>query len=498
MQIEVTVGSEEPVRYALKGSKLILGSGENASYVIPSSAGISRKHVEFSIDGDRVFVTDLGSSNGTFINEERLVPGSKKEFTSFFPLRLADDVWVTLITDDDEPAMEPNTLQAAIKIPTPQPQKEAGTKTTLKVSGKSIAAADSAIKLKIEAREKNQKAKGTKAGAAPAKKSQTSGGGLKAKALVICAMLAGAAVYHFKFREQDPNAQLSESEQPQPKPMPKVQPPPEPPLIEASRLATLEEIRKAFDEFKCMATVEKSLCDIIPDATYSFGGVVGAIGRLFILLPENKFYRMTLQTVPDKVIDLKERTQFIFLTFLKTVPNYNWKELEKDVYFVFYRSVESRPVVGGVVAVKSSQLEGLHKKVLALELAQEINLKGKAILNQYTTFFLVMKATMEPEPEPAKPPEPVSAPVAASPAAAPAPPQAPRVLPPPATAGIPEPSRPNEDAKTPARPPQPARPNEFINASPRDRMNAPPPAPGANGGGSFIIDDGPGAGRPRG
>jgi CheY-like chemotaxis protein len=40
----------------------------------PANNGISRRHVRLHIEGDDLFVTDLGSTNGTFLRGERLKP----------------------------------------------------------------------------------------------------------------------------------------------------------------------------------------------------------------------------------------------------------------------------------------------------------------------------------------------------------------------------------------------------------------------------------------
>ncbi len=41
-----------------------------------NNAAISRRHAEISFANDHYVLHDLGSSNGTFVNDVRLVPGS--------------------------------------------------------------------------------------------------------------------------------------------------------------------------------------------------------------------------------------------------------------------------------------------------------------------------------------------------------------------------------------------------------------------------------------
>lgn len=61
-----------------QGRKLTIGrlSGKN-DIAIPSCQNVSSIHCEVSVDGDRVYVMDLNSTNGTYIGEQRAVPNQK-------------------------------------------------------------------------------------------------------------------------------------------------------------------------------------------------------------------------------------------------------------------------------------------------------------------------------------------------------------------------------------------------------------------------------------
>lgn len=100
MRIEVLIGNEDPVVYPLNASKITIGTSENCDIIL-SSEGVSRKHIIILTEGDNYYVLDQGSTNGSFINEERLIPGRKTEFTSFFPVRLGDNVLISLISDEE-------------------------------------------------------------------------------------------------------------------------------------------------------------------------------------------------------------------------------------------------------------------------------------------------------------------------------------------------------------------------------------------------------------
>src|SRR5436190_7052618 len=64
-------GSSMGTRYALSDKVLQIGRGEDCEIRIPDHS-VSRKHarVEPALDG--VSVTDLGSTNGTFVNDRMI------------------------------------------------------------------------------------------------------------------------------------------------------------------------------------------------------------------------------------------------------------------------------------------------------------------------------------------------------------------------------------------------------------------------------------------
>ncbi|MBI4238494.1 MAG: GGDEF domain-containing protein [Deltaproteobacteria bacterium] len=72
--------------HMLAQGKTVLGRSREASLVV-SDNRVSRQHVEIHVDGDRVILRDLGSTNGTFVNgqkvrEHALVDGDKVQISS--------------------------------------------------------------------------------------------------------------------------------------------------------------------------------------------------------------------------------------------------------------------------------------------------------------------------------------------------------------------------------------------------------------------------------
>ena len=100
MRIEILVGLENPVFYPINKSKTIIGSDLSCDIVV-SEDQISRKHLIILKEEDDYFVIDQGSTNGSYLNEERLIPGRRVEFTSYFPVRLGSSVLVSLVSDED-------------------------------------------------------------------------------------------------------------------------------------------------------------------------------------------------------------------------------------------------------------------------------------------------------------------------------------------------------------------------------------------------------------
>lgn len=62
-------GSEKEI--PLRAGKTIVGRDNDAQIRIPS-ANVSRRHCEFEVRGGDVILRDQGSSNGTFVNAEKV------------------------------------------------------------------------------------------------------------------------------------------------------------------------------------------------------------------------------------------------------------------------------------------------------------------------------------------------------------------------------------------------------------------------------------------
>lgn len=78
--------------------KAVIGRGKEADIRVPSE-GISRKHLEITINQVEHFITlkDLGSKNGTRIGAKKLESGESFVYKTFYtPIELSYDVRVSL------------------------------------------------------------------------------------------------------------------------------------------------------------------------------------------------------------------------------------------------------------------------------------------------------------------------------------------------------------------------------------------------------------------
>ncbi len=102
MRIEILQGHDShKTYYQIERNELIIGSSNQCDVVL-SAPEVSRRHLSLLIRGDRYFIIDHNSTNGTFLNEEKIEAGQKVEWSFDTPLRLATGVIITLVEDGDE------------------------------------------------------------------------------------------------------------------------------------------------------------------------------------------------------------------------------------------------------------------------------------------------------------------------------------------------------------------------------------------------------------
>jgi pSer/pThr/pTyr-binding forkhead associated (FHA) protein len=100
MRIEVHIPDQPPVLYDLNRPTMVVGSSRHCDIIITESY-ISRQHLSIVKEGELCFVMDMKSTNGSYIDEEKLIPGQRVDFNSFFPVRLGAEVLLFLINDEE-------------------------------------------------------------------------------------------------------------------------------------------------------------------------------------------------------------------------------------------------------------------------------------------------------------------------------------------------------------------------------------------------------------
>ncbi len=65
-----------------------------------NDVAISRHHAEIIIENNEYYIKDMASTNGTFVNEEKLQPGSKVKLENGTKIKLADEDFVFYLHRD--------------------------------------------------------------------------------------------------------------------------------------------------------------------------------------------------------------------------------------------------------------------------------------------------------------------------------------------------------------------------------------------------------------
>jgi hypothetical protein len=119
MKFRIEINGEESFYDFSDSAQINVGRSPTCDIVVDRD-GISRKHLQISTPNkDDLFVIDLGSTNGSFINEEQMVVGKEYAFNSFFPIRLGFDVYISILDDLDASLVEFKNKEVSFDDPKP-------------------------------------------------------------------------------------------------------------------------------------------------------------------------------------------------------------------------------------------------------------------------------------------------------------------------------------------------------------------------------------------
>jgi pSer/pThr/pTyr-binding forkhead associated (FHA) protein len=357
MRIEVLVGNEDPIIFPLNSNKVSIGSSEHCDIVV-NADGVSRKHVVIINEDDQFFVADQGSTNGSFINEERLIPGRKTEFTAFFPVRLGDNVLVSLLNDDeiddlDEEAIATPPIKEISLPKTTQTSNSDTTRVISLADMKKIRTEDLVVK-------RNKKRQIKKKVNKKRKKKKENPSFIS---ILSLGLLVAAVVYQFYFKEDTPSevpvSQVGQivAEAKTPIVKPKVNSD----LIPDDELVPKETYNDLINNMKCIIDVEIHLCDLILGArTLPFG--VTQVGLSSHIMLDGSSYIKEASAIvdakgdsPEAVLKRKELIldTAIYLFLIRAKAKLNLTLLQDTkLFFAFYVPTEEGWEVARVLAIR--------------------------------------------------------------------------------------------------------------------------------------------------
>ena len=390
MRLEVLVDSEDPLIFPLNKPKIVIGSSETCDIVLNTS-GVSRKHMIVQVEGENFYVIDQGSTNGSYINEERLVPGRRVEFTSFFPVRLGDNVLLTLLSDEE--AGDQSLSSFTIPVRESQPVKTVGSETTM-ISLKDLQAKSTETLVKKRQETLVRK----KVASKPAPKKNDDKSRMRVVKVVALLMLGAAAYYNFFFIERTSTVtQVEKVEEisPEDLPAPVAAPAPFAKVDSADFLAKNRFIGM-LNDLKCTIDLEKSLCDSVAGAGIAPWGVVQIGSSIGIMVDGSSFFteaRSFFKDLPANAPltpELESKLYFVaHLLFIQ-------KAWPKDFNFEPYKDLKlfvalfNNPTeVGTVAAYAPETLKKLTEvlKPQILESAKRFGVQRLDFLNVYFSHY---------------------------------------------------------------------------------------------------------------
>lgn len=322
MRLEVIVGSDDPIIFPINSNKISIGSSETCDIVLISE-GVSRKHISIMTEADKFFISDLGSTNGTYMNESRLVPGRKVEFTSFFPVRLGHNVLISLLSDEDE---DYSSLIGQVTKERTSPsfkRPQVNTDSTVTISLSELKKT-STIEL-VKARDKKRvEIKKTKAKQIAKKKEKSH----LVPFLALCVFATG--VYYNFFVDKEVAPEIIET-------VGRVEPIKTPSvpvenilLISNDELPSKEQFELLISNPKCIIDVEKYFCDLLNIEPSTQFGAVKIGTTINILVDATQIFNEvdTIVKIPTeqseeslKQYETLRKESAVYLFFLRSMPS---------------------------------------------------------------------------------------------------------------------------------------------------------------------------------
>lgn len=91
-------------------SKWVIGRSQSADVCIPRDE-LSRAHFELERIDQDFFITDLNSTNGIYVNGEKIPTSERTLFKNIFPIEIGETISIVIITESTENLVEPNEIK---------------------------------------------------------------------------------------------------------------------------------------------------------------------------------------------------------------------------------------------------------------------------------------------------------------------------------------------------------------------------------------------------
>ncbi len=265
MRIEVTIEGSPSLFFPVDKDEITLGSSRSCDISLPV-VGVSRKHVVITREGENIFITDLGSTNGTFINEERLKPNDKTPLLAFFRVTIGDRIWISLVQDEQTGVFQRPSLSNDPSAKKSDEKKKNEPETTV---------------LKVDSSRTKQ-----------TYSSQKTSSGQNMGTLMGLLILAGAIYWFFTYQTEEEHISYDS-------PTPAIEPRrPEPKivthdinLIHPKELVSKTQLQDLLKDIKCTLDVEKYLCEIFQNRINGQFGAVQVGTNLNLLIDGTPFFR---------------------------------------------------------------------------------------------------------------------------------------------------------------------------------------------------------------
>jgi pSer/pThr/pTyr-binding forkhead associated (FHA) protein len=378
MRLEVLVDKQEPLIFPLDKEQILIGSSENCDILLKTE-GISRKHAVIYCHTDEFFIVDQGSTNGTFINEERLEPGKRFEFTSFFPVRLGESVLLTLLSDDED--IGKLKLSRFNNQDASQISDDDRTRVT-KISLRSDRNKEATLKLETHRKKVTSKHRAKSEAKKPVKK-KIKKEDKKFFVIILSAIVLFLGALYFQLNQEvvvtppPPTlAKVGEVEKVAEAPVVENNNP----QVEAEYIKTPEELKQIQMDLKCVSEVEKEVCSLF-QLTEPYGVVQRGLD-LHIFLDGNiasEYFDEFRQKHPDTDIG---RTLVVYYV-LKNPVQYP-ENLFNNRFHLHFLDADKNIIASAAYYPKSINL---FLKVTDLALMRDVLIGGEQIL-EFTKDYL--------------------------------------------------------------------------------------------------------------